>query len=104
MGDCHLKNHMFPIDMGGYDIVLGAEWLYTLGPTTMYFHDLYMSFVKDSHSYLLQGIKTNPPEIISSHHIVKLLNISHSGIISQLHALQLCETPALDPPSEMKQV
>jgi hypothetical protein len=35
MGDYHLKNHMFAIDMGGCDIVLGAEWLRTLGPITM---------------------------------------------------------------------
>jgi hypothetical protein len=67
MGDYHLKNRMFAIDMGGCDIVLGVEWLRTLGPITMDFQELYMSFVKDSHTYLLQGMKINPPEIISSH-------------------------------------
>ena len=66
MGDYHLKTRMFAIDMGGCDIVLGAEWLRTLGPNTMDFQELYMSFVKDSHSYLLQGIKANPLYIISS--------------------------------------
>ena len=70
----------------------------------MDFQDLYMSFVKDSHTYLLQGIKANPLDIISSHHMEKLLKKGHAGIISQLCALQLCETPALDPPSEMQQV
>ena len=53
MGDYHLKTCMFVIDMGGCDIVLGAEWLHTLGPITMDFQELYMSFVKDSHTYLL---------------------------------------------------
>eukprot|EP00253_Pinus_taeda_P015118 PITA_15118 len=37
MGDYQLKTHMFPIHMGGCDIVLGAEWLRTLGPITMDF-------------------------------------------------------------------
>ena len=37
MGDYHLKTCMFAIDMGGCDIVLGAEWLRTLGPITMDF-------------------------------------------------------------------
>jgi hypothetical protein len=32
IGDYHLKSHMFAIDMGGCDIVLGADWLRTLGP------------------------------------------------------------------------
>ena len=53
MGDYHLKTHMFSIDMGGCDIVLGAKWFRTLGPITMDFQELYMKFVKDSHTYLL---------------------------------------------------
>jgi hypothetical protein len=31
IGDYHMKYHMFSIDMGGCDIVLGADWLRTLG-------------------------------------------------------------------------
>ena len=34
----------------------------------------------------------------------KLLKKSHLGIIAQLHALQLCETLTIEPPSEMQQV
>ena len=37
MGDYQLKTHMFSIHMGGCDIVLGAEWLRTLGQITMDF-------------------------------------------------------------------
>ena len=37
MGDYHLKTHMFAIDMGACDIVLGDEWLRTLGLITMDF-------------------------------------------------------------------
>ena len=55
-----MKTCMFSIDMGGCDIVLCAKWLRTLGPITMDFQDLYMRFVKDSHTYLLQGIKATP--------------------------------------------
>jgi len=44
MGDYQLKTHMFSIHMGGCDIVLGAEWLCTLGPITMDFQELYMRF------------------------------------------------------------
>lgn len=57
MGDCHLKNHMFSINMGGCDIMLGVEWLETLGPITMDFKELYMRFVQDSHNHTLKGIQ-----------------------------------------------
>jgi hypothetical protein len=42
IGDYHLKSHMFSIDMGGCDIVLGAYWLRTLGPILMDFKELTM--------------------------------------------------------------
>jgi hypothetical protein len=35
MGDYRMKTHMFFISMGGCDIVLGVEWLHTLGLITM---------------------------------------------------------------------
>jgi hypothetical protein len=44
IGDYHLKYHMFSIDMGGCDIVLGVDWLRTLGPILMYFKELTMQF------------------------------------------------------------
>jgi hypothetical protein len=56
MGDYHLKNHLFSIDMGGCDIVLGEEWLHMLGPITMDFKELYMSFTKEGHVHILRGL------------------------------------------------
>jgi hypothetical protein len=40
IGDYHLKSHMFAIDMGKCDIVLGAGWLRTLGSILMDFKEL----------------------------------------------------------------
>lgn len=37
MGFYHLKTHMYAINMGGCDIVLGEEWLGILGLVTMDF-------------------------------------------------------------------
>jgi hypothetical protein len=51
-----LKSNMFYIEMEGCDIVLGVEWLQTLGLVTMDFKELYMSFNKDDHKYTLKGI------------------------------------------------
>ena len=102
MGDYHLKTHMFSINMGGCDIVFGIEWLRTLGPIAMDFKELYMSFVNDSHTLLHQGIRVNPPKVINSHRMEKLLKKWRSSIIPQFHAIQGCETTRIDPPSQMK--
>jgi hypothetical protein len=44
IGQYHLKSHMFSINMGGCDSVLGDEWLLTLSPITMDFQDLTIQF------------------------------------------------------------
>jgi hypothetical protein len=95
IGDYHLKSHMFSIDMGGCDIVLGADWLRTLGPILMDFKDLTMQFDQEGHQYKFQGITVGSPEIISSHCMENLLKRGHSGVIAQLHAIQATETPSV---------
>jgi len=80
ISDYHLKFHMFSIDMGGCDIVLGADCLRTLGPILMDFKELTMQFNQEGHQYKFQGITTGSPEIISSHRMEKLLKKDHSGV------------------------
>jgi hypothetical protein len=93
IGDYHLKSHMFAIYMGGCDIVLGVDWLRTLGPILMDFKALTMQFDQEGHQYKFQGIIVGSPEVISSHHMENLLKKGHSGVIAQLHAIQATETP-----------
>jgi hypothetical protein len=95
IGDYHLKSHMFAIDMGGCDIVLGVDWLRTLGPILMDFKDLTMQFDQEGHHYKFQGIIVISTEIISSHRMEKMLKKGHSGVITQLHAVQATETPSV---------
>jgi hypothetical protein len=61
MGDYTLKTHMFSIAMGGCDIVLGVEWLHTLGPITMDYQELYMSFTQEAHTYTLCSLHVGSP-------------------------------------------
>jgi hypothetical protein len=59
----------------------------------MDFKELTMQFYQEGHQYKLQGITTGSPEVISSHRMKKLLKKGHSGVISQLHAIQATKTP-----------
>ena len=91
MGDYHLKIHMFSIFIGGCDIVLGVEWIHTLGPITMDYQELYMSFTQYAQTYTLKGLQYGSPEIISSHWMEKLLKKGHHGVIAQLNSIQVQE-------------
>jgi hypothetical protein len=93
IGQYHVKSHMFFIDMGGCDIVLGVKWIRNLGPIIMDFKELTMQFNHEGQQYKFQGITAGSPEIISSHCMENLLKKGHYGIISQLHAIHATETP-----------
>jgi hypothetical protein len=63
----------------------------------MDFKDLTMQFQQEGQKYKFQGITTGSLEIIRSHHMKKLLKKGHSSIISQLHSIQVVETPQVHP-------
>jgi hypothetical protein len=80
MEEYQFKSHMFAIEMGGRDVVLGVEYLQALGPITMDFKELYMSFTKEGHQDTLKGLKSGSSEILSSHCMEKLLKKEHCPI------------------------
>lgn len=94
---------MFAIDMGGCDVVLGADWLCTLGLVTMEFKELHMSFTTDGRTHTLKRLQSGSPEIISSHHMENILKKGHSGIIAQFHAIKVMDnpTPQIHPNSQL---
>eukprot|EP00253_Pinus_taeda_P029980 PITA_29980 len=104
MGDYQLKTHMFAIHMGGCDIVLGADWLHTLGPITMDFQELYMSFKLNNHTHTLRGVQAGAPSIISSHRMENLLKKGNHGVVAQFNAIQVVETKPLPLHPEMQQI
>eukprot|EP00253_Pinus_taeda_P004504 PITA_04504 len=104
MGDYQLKTHMFAIHMGGCDIVLGADWLRTLGPITMDFQELYMSFKQNNHTHTLRGLQAGAPSIISSHRMEKLLKRGNHGVVAQFNAIQGVETKQSPLHPEMQQI
>eukprot|EP00253_Pinus_taeda_P031748 PITA_31748 len=103
-GDYQLKTHMFAIHMGGCDIVLDANWLRTLGPITMDFQDLYMSFKQNNHTHTLRGLQAGAPSIISSHRMEKLLKKGNHGVVAQFNAIQVVETKPSPIHPEMQQI
>ena len=55
MGDYNLCSDMFSLPLGGCDVVLGAQWLRTLGPILWDFVEIWMQFSINGTKHTLQG-------------------------------------------------
>ena len=64
---------MLSILMGGANVVLGVQWLQSLGTTAFNFQELFMKFYVEGKEIELRGIAGKPGKIISSNGMTKLL-------------------------------
>ena len=73
---------MIAIPMGGDDVVLGVQWLQSLGTIAFNFQELVMKLLWEGKEFELRGIEGKPCNIINSHSMTKLLNKQQKGAIS----------------------
>jgi len=73
MGEYVLNSPMLSIPMGGDDVVLGVQWLQSLGTIAFNFQELFTKFCLEGKEVELRGITGKPGKIISSNSITKLL-------------------------------
>ena len=60
MGKYVLNSPMIVIPMGGVDVVLGVQWLQSLGTMDFNFQKLFMKFSWEGKEYELNGITRKP--------------------------------------------
>jgi len=73
IGEYVLNSPMLSIPMGGADVVLGVQWLQSLGTISFNFQEIFMIFSVDGKEVELRGIAGKPGKIISSNSMRKLL-------------------------------
>eukprot|EP00253_Pinus_taeda_P033703 PITA_33703 len=66
MGEYVLTSPMLSIPMGGVDVVLGVQWLQSLGTIAFNFQELFINFSTEGKEVELRGIAGKPGKIISS--------------------------------------
>jgi hypothetical protein len=59
--------------MGCVDVVLGFQWLQSLGTVARNFQELFMGFSLEEREFELRGIEGKPYKVISSNGMTKLL-------------------------------
>ena len=89
MGEYLLDSPMIAIQMGGTDVVLGVQWLQSLGTMNFNFQKRFMKFFSEGRDIELRGIEGKPSKVISSHNMTKLLKKGHRGIIVKLCSLDV---------------
>ena len=73
MGEYVLTSPMFSIPMGGADVVLGVQWLQSLGTVAFNFQELFLNFFSEGQEVKLWGITRKPGKIISSNVMTNIL-------------------------------
>jgi hypothetical protein len=80
---------MISIQMGGVDVVLGVQWLQSLGTMALNFQYLFIIFSSKGKEIELKGIQGKPYKMINSNSLKKLLKKGHHGVIAQLYSLDV---------------
>lgn len=75
--------------IGGCDMVLGIQWLSTLGPILWDFRNLKMEFQLQGNSICLQGNDQVKVEQVTPRQMKKTVQQAHHGILAQLNCLTL---------------
>jgi hypothetical protein len=89
MGEYVMNIPMISIPMGGDDVVLGFQWLQSLGTMDFNFQEFFMKFSLEGKEIELRGITRKPSKVISSNGMKKLLKKGHQGVIVQLCSLDV---------------
>ena len=67
--------------MGGANVVLGVQWLQSLGTIAFNFQELFMKFFVEGKEVELRGIAGKSEKIISSNGMTKLLKKEQRGCL-----------------------
>ena len=73
MGEYVFNSPIPSIPMGGADVVLGVQWLQSLGTIAFNFQEIFLSLFLEGKEIKLRGIAGNPGKIIRSNAMTNIL-------------------------------
>jgi hypothetical protein len=103
MGEYVMNSPMISIPMGGADVVLGIQWLQSLGTMDFNFQELFMKFSLEGNEIELRGITWKLGKVIISNDMTKLLKKRHQGIIAQLCSIDV-QTSKPSTPQDLQRI
>ena len=104
IGDYILCSNMFAMTLGGCDVILGTQWLHTLGPILWDFAELWMHFLVNGKKHKLKGLQLGSLNIIISHLMENILKKNSHGVIAQLHSIHMQPSTISTTPLDLQQI
>jgi hypothetical protein len=89
IGSFELMPQMHLFELGGVDVVLGIEWLQTLGDTIMNWRKQTMSFWSNREWVTLQGIERCKTPMVALQSILSKPKLSNRGILYEMEKSEL---------------
>ena len=79
-----LKSRMYAMEIRGVDIVLGAQWLETMGTVGLNLREQFINFHENGRKYKLYSINFPPPQIVSSNKMENMIKKWSSSLLLTL--------------------
>ena len=80
---------MYVIRIGGVDVVIGIQWLRTLGAIYINYNVWFMRFDLEGIQYELKELKYTPSQIIISHRMENLLKNICTRVIARIYSTEV---------------
>lgn len=85
------------LPLGGCDMVLGVQWLSTLGPVLWDFQNLQMEFTAFGRKHVLKGGHTPIVQLVDAKQMSHLIKKRPQGVMAQVCSLQAMTTNEVHP-------
>ncbi|XP_073121973.1 uncharacterized protein [Henckelia pumila] len=82
LGLCQIQIEGYLFELGGLDLILGVDWLRTLGDVMLNWANMQMRFTWKGQTVLLQGDPTLSRSVVSLKSIVKVREVEFCGAVS----------------------
>lgn len=87
----NIRATCFAMDIQGVDIVLGAQWLRTLGNIIFNYEKMFMLYQQKGRCIKLQGPTMPTIDIVSSHRMEKILRRNLEGVVLSCYKVEIVE-------------
>ena len=105
MREYNLESDFFVVPPGGVDVVLGIQWLQTLGSYSAIHQEHFIQFYWLRKEYKLYGFQPPQTQLVASHQMERLIRNGAPAYLIQCQEMELLTCEGVDcNPSEIQEL
>jgi hypothetical protein len=90
--DFNLESDLYTVPLGGVDVILGVQWLQTLGTYSVNHQENFIQFKWQGKSYKLDGFQPPQTQVVSSQKMEKIIRKGATAYFIQCHNIEIQES------------